>query len=82
MYKEYVEKYEASLRMEVGLRACNKTLPEIRSDHLSVLLFCRFTEWARDSTKMNPFNFPDEDFELTLSSMRAMCLQKKTASSQ
>ena len=34
------------------LRACNKTLPEIRSDHLSVLLFSRFTKWASDSTGM------------------------------
>ena len=45
-----------------SLRACNKTLPEIRSDHLSVLLFCRFTKWAPDSTGMNPLNFPEADF--------------------
>ncbi len=44
------------------LRACNKTLPEIRSDHLSVLLVCRFTKWAPDSTGMNPLNFPEADF--------------------
>jgi hypothetical protein len=36
-------------------------LPEIRRDHLSVLLFCRFTKWAPDSTGMNPLNFPEAD---------------------